>query len=172
MSIVKQNLKMPLFLVILGLSLLFYINFGNIDLLRDLSNLVLVNFNFSTLVSIVFRALKIVIILLMIVFCLKKLDEISSVIIDSREEVYGLEDLLRRRYYYTYKTWGYFLYTLGWVGVVSSLIGNTILIFNHSNNIVLTIVVTVIITIPLEIFIAVMLNKYLVFVKKIMSVYK
>lgn len=173
MSIVKNNLKVPLVFVMVGLALLFYINVGNIGLLRNISDLIFVAFSFNTLMSVVFGLAKILLISLVILFCLKKLEERSNLITnEDDQQLSGLEDLLRRRYYYAHKTWGYFLYGLGWFGVILSLIGNTFLIFKHSNNIIFTIAITLIITIPLEVFIIKMLNKNLVFVKKIMSCYK
>lgn len=173
MSIVKNNLKAPLAFVLVGLALLFYINVGNIDLLRNISDLIFVSFNFNTLMSVVFGLFKILLISLVILFCLKKLEERSNLITNEDDQALsGLEDLLRRRYYYSHKTMGYFLYGLGWLGVISALIGNTFLIFKHSNNIIFTIAITLIITIPLEVFIIKMLNKNLAFVKKIMSCYK
>ena len=173
MSIVKNNLKAPLVFVLVGLALLFYINVGNIGLLRNISDLIFVAFSFNTLMSVVFGLAKILLISLVILFCLKNLEERSNLITnEDDQQITGLEDLLRRRYYYAYKTWGYLLYCLGWIGVISSLIGNTFLIFKHSNNIIFTIAITLIITIPLQVFVIKMLNKNLVFIKKIMSCYK
>ena len=173
MSIVKNNLKVPLVFVMVCLALLFYINVGNIGLLRNISDLIFVAFSFNTLMSVVFGLAKILLISLVILFCLKKLEERSNLITnEDDQQLSGLEDLLRRRYYYAHKTWGYFLYGLGWFGVILSLIGNTFLIFKHSNSIIFTIAITLIITIPLEVFIIKMLNKNLAFVKKIMSCYK
>ena len=59
MSIVKNNLKVPLVFVMVGLALLFYINVGNIGLLRNISDLIFVAFSFNTLMSVVFVLAKI-----------------------------------------------------------------------------------------------------------------
>lgn len=172
MSVVKKNLKMPLFLTMIGLFLLFYVNIGNIVWLNNLSDLILVDFSATKLLSVLFAIFKIIILLLVTLFCFKKLEGISDLIVDYKDEIYGLQKFIRIRYYYTYKTLLYLFYGLGCLGVILSLIANPIFMFKHSHNLIITILITIVIIIPINSFIGIMLNKYFKFVKSILSVYR